>query len=54
MAFLFQKKVAVTQWLEGGEVLKLGDEEFEVRFAPGHTPGHVMFYNKKLWSVVDG
>ncbi len=51
--FPIPEKVEVTKWLEGGEVLKLGDEEFEVRFAPGHTPGHVMFYNKKyglLWT----
>jgi Zn-dependent hydrolases, including glyoxylases len=51
--FPIPEKVEVTQWLEGGEVLKLGDEEFEVRFAPGHTPGHVMFYNKNhalLWT----
>jgi glyoxylase-like metal-dependent hydrolase (beta-lactamase superfamily II) len=24
--------------------LHLGEEEFEVRHAPGHTPGHVVFY----------
>lgn len=47
------EKVEVTQWLEGGEVLQLGQESFEVRFAPGHTPGHVMFYNQNndlLWT----
>jgi hydroxyacylglutathione hydrolase len=27
-----------------GQVLHLGDSQFEVRHAPGHTPGHVMFY----------
>lgn len=27
-----------------GQKLYLGDNEFEVRYAPGHTPGHVMFY----------
>lgn len=46
-------QVTVTQWLEGGEVLQLGQESFEVRYAPGHTPGHVMFYNAKygiLWT----
>ncbi len=29
--FPIPEKVEVTQWLEGGEVLKLGNEEFEVR-----------------------
>jgi len=26
------------------KTLKLGNYTFEVRYAPGHTPGHVMFY----------
>ena len=29
---------------EHGQSLSLGSFNFEVRFAPGHTPGHVMFY----------
>lgn len=29
---------------EHGQSLSLGSFRFEVRFAPGHTPGHVMFY----------
>ena len=33
--------------LEDGQVLHLGAYQFEVRFAPGHTPGHVMFYCKQ-------
>ncbi len=51
--FPIPEQVTVTQWLEGGEVLQLGQESFEVRYAPGHTPGHVMFYNAKLWRLVD-
>jgi len=27
-----------------GQILKLGDIEFEVRFTPGHTIGHCIFY----------
>lgn len=46
--FPIPQPVKVDQWLEGGEVLKLGEDEFEVRFAPGHTPGHVVFYNKTM------
>lgn len=30
--------------LSHGQTLCLGDFEFEVRHAPGHTPGHVVFY----------
>jgi len=42
--FPVAEKVVVDQWLEGGDTLTLGKYTFEVRFAPGHTPGHVMFY----------
>jgi glyoxylase-like metal-dependent hydrolase (beta-lactamase superfamily II) len=27
-----------------GQILKLGSAEFEVRFTPGHTPGHCILY----------
>ena len=30
--------------LHQGQILKLGGVEFEVRFTPGHTPGHCIFY----------
>jgi len=30
--------------LQHGQVLRLGMFDFEVRHAPGHTPGHVIFY----------
>lgn len=30
--------------LEHGQTLSLGSNQFEVRYAPGHSPGHVMFY----------
>jgi hydroxyacylglutathione hydrolase len=33
--------------LEHGQTLYLGEIELGVRFAPGHTPGHVMFYCKE-------
>ncbi|MBN1146509.1 MAG: MBL fold metallo-hydrolase [Anaerolineales bacterium] len=31
--------------LAHGQVLRLGSHAFEVRHAPGHTPGHVVFYS---------
>ncbi|HEX5655862.1 MAG TPA: MBL fold metallo-hydrolase [Polyangiales bacterium] len=33
------------QWLEHGDVVEVGEERFEVRHCPGHTPGHVIFFN---------
>jgi hydroxyacylglutathione hydrolase len=52
--FPVPKPVEVTQWLEGNETLQLGQYCFEVRFAPGHTPGHVVIYSKDLGLVWTG
>lgn len=30
-------------FLEHGQIIRFGDEELEVRFTPGHAPGHVVF-----------
>jgi glyoxylase-like metal-dependent hydrolase (beta-lactamase superfamily II) len=31
------------EYLEHGQVIQVGDEELEVRWTPGHAPGHVVF-----------
>lgn len=33
------------QWLEEGDVVRCGQIQFDVIHCPGHTPGHVVFYN---------
>lgn len=42
------------QWLEQGDVVMVGHERFEVRHCPGHTPGHVVFYNAARHFVIVG
>ena len=34
-------------WLADGDVLTLGETTWEVRHCPGHTPGHVIFFNRE-------
>src|SRR5581483_6043290 len=34
-------------FLEEGDIVKLGNEELEVIFAPGHSPGSICFYSAK-------
>jgi hydroxyacylglutathione hydrolase len=47
-AALFGMHIGVTpepdMRLKHGQILKLGELDFEVRHCPGHTPGHVVFY----------
>jgi glyoxylase-like metal-dependent hydrolase (beta-lactamase superfamily II) len=35
------------RWLEQGDKVQLGNEELEVYFCPGHTPGHIVFFHRK-------
>lgn len=43
------------RWLKEGDKISFGEEELEVKHCPGHTPGHVVFYNaaSKLAQVGD-
>ncbi len=36
-----------TRWLRHNDTVTVGNLELEVRFCPGHTPGHVVFINHK-------
>ncbi|MFT4251262.1 MAG: MBL fold metallo-hydrolase [Caulobacter sp.] len=35
------------RWLEDGDVVTLGETQFEVLHCPGHTPGHVVFFHRE-------
>ena len=35
------------RWLENGDRVTLGETEWEVYHCPGHTPGHVIFFNRE-------
>lgn len=41
-------------FLEHGEVFTFGGEDFEVRWVPGHAPGHVVFVNHENKYVING
>jgi glyoxylase-like metal-dependent hydrolase (beta-lactamase superfamily II) len=40
------ENVTPDRWLDDGDTVELGGNVFEVIFTPGHTPGHVVFYNE--------
>lgn len=35
------------RWLEQGDRVSVGEEELEVLFCPGHTPGHIIFFHRQ-------
>ncbi|MNK08273.1 putative metallo-hydrolase [compost metagenome] len=43
-----------TVFVEDKEVLRFGDLEFEVIFGPGHSVGHVAFYNADAHILIGG
>ncbi|MEP7373528.1 MAG: MBL fold metallo-hydrolase [Chitinophagaceae bacterium] len=40
--------------IKEGETIKVGDEELEIRFTPGHSPGSVIFYHEAGRFVIGG
>lgn len=34
------------RWLEDGDSVSFGEQVLEVRYCPGHTPGHVVFFHR--------
>ena len=41
-------------FLTAGDLFKLGEDELQVLFAPGHSPGHVCFYNQHQGFIIGG
>ncbi|MFL5786464.1 MAG: MBL fold metallo-hydrolase [Flavisolibacter sp.] len=41
-------------FLEEGDTVKLGNDELEVLFTPGHSPGSISFYSKENKFVISG
>ena len=42
------------KYIQEGETLNLGNDEFEILNVPGHSPGHVAFHNKDQKLVLSG
>jgi glyoxylase-like metal-dependent hydrolase (beta-lactamase superfamily II) len=45
---------APDEYLHHGQILKLGEDRVEVRHAPGHSQGHVMFYIPAAKALICG
>ena len=43
-----------TRWLDDGDVVRVGRVELEVIHTPGHTPGHVVFFERATGSAIVG
>ncbi len=52
--FPFSPAFVPDRWLTEGEVLHLAGHAFQVLHIPGHTPGHVVFYQPQQHLLVAG
>lgn len=41
-------------YIKEGSAIKIGDDELEIRFTPGHSPGHVIFYDETDGFAISG
>jgi glyoxylase-like metal-dependent hydrolase (beta-lactamase superfamily II) len=41
------RNVTPDRWLDDGDTVTLGETVFEIIFTPGHTPGHIVFFNRE-------
>ncbi|WP_439498077.1 MBL fold metallo-hydrolase [Bosea sp. (in: a-proteobacteria)] len=48
------KAVTPERWLTEGETVQIGQATFSVQHVPGHTPGHVTFFNKEAMFLLAG
>ena len=46
--------VPTDNFIKEGEIIKFGSTELEVRFVPGHAPGHIVFIHHNSKSVIGG
>jgi glyoxylase-like metal-dependent hydrolase (beta-lactamase superfamily II) len=42
------------QYIENGDTLSLGEEQFSILLTPGHSPGSVCFYHKEQAIIIGG
>jgi glyoxylase-like metal-dependent hydrolase (beta-lactamase superfamily II) len=48
------QNVPVGKYIVGNEIITFGNSELQVRLVPGHSPGSLIFYNKKNGFAVTG
>jgi glyoxylase-like metal-dependent hydrolase (beta-lactamase superfamily II) len=41
-------------YIKEGEKIQLGKDELEIRFAPGHSPGSICFYDEADGFIISG
>lgn len=48
------ERFSPSRWLQQGDEVTVGELKFEVRHCPGHTPGHVVFFQQEARFAIVG
>jgi glyoxylase-like metal-dependent hydrolase (beta-lactamase superfamily II) len=48
------ERFSPSRWLQQGDEVTVGELKFEVRHCPGHTPGHVVFFQHEARFAIVG
>lgn len=51
---LMQRCPEPDKFIDEGDTLKIGKEQFQIFFTPGHSPGHLVFYNSTNEVLIGG
>lgn len=52
--FFFKPFNGEVEFLKENETITLGEENFKILLVPGHSPGHIAFYNESQKTVISG
>jgi len=50
----FDNYDAELNFIDEGDAIRIGDDQLQVLFTPGHSPGHLSFYSKQNKFVISG
>lgn len=48
------EEVLPATYLAAGDVVQFGQTELQVKYTPGHAPGHIVFYHEASQTVIGG
>lgn len=54
MGFQYEVSPIPLEFLQEAGVIRVGDEELDLIFVPGHSPGHLCFHHKKQGFLLGG
>jgi hydroxyacylglutathione hydrolase len=50
----FENYKGPVQYIAPADTIKLGTDELSILFTPGHSPGHICFYNEQQHFLING